>query len=232
MNRRQFSSLSAGSLLTMACLEHAYALSLTDLTGADASKGLKAALERGATAAVNALGAPDGFLGNDKVRIPLPKFLDEVAKVLRTFGKGAQVDELVTAMNRGAEAAVPQGKDLLVKAVQTMTVTDAKSILAGSQTAVTEFFESRTRPQLAVKFLPIVTKATERVDLASKFNEVAGKAAELGLMKKDDANIQKYVTDKTLSGLFHMIAEEEKKIRDNPGAYGSAILSKVFGSLK
>ena len=232
MKRRQFSSMSLAALLVCAAARQAQALTLFDLSGADASKGLKTALERGALAAVGTLGTRDGFLGNEKVRIPLPKFLESAAKLLRTFGQGGKVDELVTAMNRGAEAAVPQAKDLLVKAVQTMTVNDAKGILGGSATAVTEFFETRTRTQLAARFLPIVAQATAKVDLASKFNEVAGKAAEFGLVKKDDANIQKYVTDKTLSGLFFMIAEEEKKIRDNPAGTGSAILSKVFGALK
>jgi hypothetical protein len=232
MNRRQFSSMSLATLLACAVLRQAHALTLSDLSGADASTGLKTALEKGALAAVGILGAQDGFLGNEKVRIPLPTFLEDAAKLMRTFGQGGKVDELVTAMNRGAEAAVPQAKDLLVKAVQTMTVNDAKGILGGGSTAVTEFFETRTRPQLATRFLPIVTQATAKVDLASKFNEVAGKAAELGLVKKDEANIQKYVTDKTLNGLFFMIAEEEKKIRDNPAGYGSAILSKVFGALK
>ena len=232
MNRRQFSSMSLAALLACAAIRQAQALTLSDLSGTDASNGLKTALEKGALAAVGILGTQDGFLGNEKVRIPLPKFLEDAAKLMRTFGQGGKVDELVTAMNRGAETAVPQAKDLLVKAVQTMTVNDAKSILGGGSTAVTAFFETRTRPQLATRFLPIVTQATAKVDLASKFNDVAGKAAELGLVKKDEANIQKYVTDKTLNGLFFMIAEEEKKIRDNPTSYGSAILSKVFGALK
>ena len=232
MNRRQFSSMSLAALLACAAVRQAQALTLSDLSGADASKGLKTALEKGALAAVGILGTQDGFLGNEKVRIPLPKFLEDAAKLMRTFGQGDKVEELVTAMNRGAEAAVPQAKDLLVKAVQTMTVNDAKGILGGGSTAVTAFFEARTRPQLATRFLPIVTQATAKVDLASKFNEVAGKAAELGLVKKEEANIQQYVTDKTLNGLFFMIAEEEKKIRNNPAAYSSAILSKVFGALK
>ena len=224
--------MSLAALLACAAIRQAQALTLSDLSGTDASNGLKTALEKGALAAVGILGTQDGFLGNEKVRIPLPKFLEDAAKLMRTFGQGGKVDELVTAMNRGAETAVPQAKDLLVKAVQTMTVNDAKSILGGGSTAVTAFFETRTRPQLATRFLPIVTQATAKVDLASKFNDVAGKAAELGLVKKDEANIQKYVTDKTLNGLFFMIAEEEKKIRDNPTSYGSAILSKVFGALK
>jgi hypothetical protein len=234
MYRRQFNSscVSFLALLGAAAMEQAHALTLADLSNADATKGLKTALEKGAMSAIGLLGAPDGFLGNDKVRIPLPASLTDAVKLLRTFGQGAQVDELITAMNRGAEAAVPLAKDLLVNAVQTMSVTDAKGILSGGDTAVTQFFASKTRPALAVKFLPVVSQATEKVGLASKYNAVAGKAAELGLMKKEDANIQQYVTGKTLDGLFFMISEEEKKIRQNPVGYGSAILTKVFGALQ
>ena len=234
MDRRHFNSfsLTSAALWAAASLQPAYALSLGDLTNADASKGLKTALEKGALAAGGILGTTDGFLGNEKVRIPLPGYLEDAGKLLRTFGQGARVDELVTSMNRGAEAAVPMAKDLLVKAVQTMSVNDAKGILSGGDTAVTQFFAEKTRSPLGIKFLPIVTKATEKVGLADKYNQLAGKASDLGLMKKEDANIQQYVTGKALDGLFFMISEEEKKIRQNPVAYGSAILTKVFGALK
>jgi hypothetical protein len=234
MQRRHFSGAvaSALTLLSVAAMEHAHALTLADLSNADASKGLKTALEKGALSAIGLLGVTDGFMGNDKVRIPLPGSLNDAVKLLRTFGQGGRVDELILAMNRGAEAAVPLAKDLLVNAVQTMSVTDAKGILSGGDTAVTTFFATKTRPALAVKFLPVVSKATEKVGLAGKYNDVAGKAADLGLMKKEDANIQQYVTGKTLDGLFFMISEEEKKIRANPVGYGSAILTKVFGALQ
>jgi hypothetical protein len=234
MDRRQFNSISltAAALWTAASLHPAYALSLDDLSKADATKGLKTALEKGALAAIGILGVQDGFLGNEKVRIPLPGYLEDAGKLLRTFGQGAKVDELVTSMNRGAEAAVPLARDLLLKAVQGMSVNDAKGILGGGDTAVTQFFAEKTRSPLGVKFLPIVTKATEKVGLADKYNQLAGKASEIGLMKKEDANIQQYVTGKALDGLFFMISEEEKKIRQNPVAYGSSILTKVFGALK
>lgn len=234
MDRRQFNSVCVSGLGLLASLavQQAHALSLADLSNADATKGLKTALEKGALSAVSLLGAADGFMGNEKVRIALPGYLEDAAKWMRTFGQGARVDELVTSMNRGAEAAVPMAKELLVKAVQTMSVTDAKGILAGGETAVTDFFASKTRPELAVKFLPVVTKATEKVGLADKYNQFAGKASELGLVKKEDANIQQYVTGKALDGLFLMISEEEKKIRQNPVGYGSAILTKVFGAIR
>lgn len=234
MDRRQFNSasLSVATLFATMALQQAHAITLADLSNADAAKGLKTALEKGALSAIRILGVQDGFLGNEKVRIPLPGYLQDAANLLRTFGQSGRVDELITAMNRGAEAAVPMAKDLLVNAVQTMSVTDAKGILSGGDTAVTEFFATKTRPALSVKFLPVVTKATEKVGLADKYNQLAGKASELGLVKKEDANIQQYVTGKSLDGLFFMISEEEKKIRQNPVGYGSAILTKVFGALK
>lgn len=208
-----------------------YALEWADLSNKDAVAGLKAALEKGATAAVGSLGVNNGFLGNDKVRIPLPGYLNDAAGLLRTLGQGEQVDALITAMNRGAEAAVPKAKTLLTRAVQSMTVEDAKGILAGSNTAVTEFFAGKTRAGLSAEFLPIVTQSTKKLGLASKYNQLAGKGAELGLVKKEDANIEQYVTSKALDALYLLIGEEEKKIRQNPVGYGSAILSKVFGVL-
>lgn len=228
MDRRQFTGhLAAGAVLWIWAAQ-ARALSLSD---ADARAGLKAALERGADAAVSLLGRPDGFLGNPKVRIPLPSGLDRAAKLLRGIGQGQQVDELVTAMNRAAEAAVPQSRQLLAEAVSTMSVSDAKKILTGGDTSVTKFFADKTRKPLGAKFLPIVTEQTEKVALADKYNAVAGKASGFGLVKKEDANVQQYVTGKALDGLYFMIGEEEKKIRRDPVGTGSDLLKKVFGSL-
>lgn len=234
MDRREFGALSGGSIGALLLFAHvqARALSVGDLTNTEASQGLKAALEKGALVAVSMLGKTDGFLGNPQVRIDLPGYLKSAGKLLKTLGQGKRVDELVTAMNRAAETAVPMAKDLLVSAVKSMSVTDAKNILSGGDTSVTSFFAEKTRAPLSVKFLPVVTQATEKVDLASKYNAVAAKAAGMGLVKKEDANIEHYVTDKSLDGLYFMIGEEEKKIRQDPVGTGSAILKKVFGSLK
>ena len=210
----------------------AYALSISDLTDKDASTGLKSALEKGAVAAVGLLGANDGFLGNDKVRIPLPGFLNDAANILKTLGQGKKVDELITSMNRAAEAAMPLAKDMLVNAVKSMNVSDAKGILMGGENSVTKFFADKTREPLGIKFLPVVTQAIEKVGMVDKYNAVAGKAAGLGLVKKEDANIQQYVTGKALDGLYLMIGEEEKKIRQDPIGAGSAIIGKVFGAIK
>jgi len=233
MDRRQFNSIPVPLLAAVILLaqQRAHALSIDDLSNAEASQGLKMALEKGALAAVTLLGKTDGFLGNDRVRIPLPGYLEDASKLLRSFGQGGRIDELVIAMNRAAEAAVPMAKELLVSAVRSMNVTDAKKILVGGDTSVTSFFTEKTRSPLSVKFLPVVTKATAKVGLAEKYNQVAGRVADLGLVKKEDANIQQYVTGKSLDGLYFMIGEEEKKIRKDPVGTGSAVLKKVFGAL-
>jgi hypothetical protein len=195
----------------------------------DAATGIRAALERGALAAVAQLGKSDGFLANPLVRIPLPGYLNDAAKLMRSLGQGKKVDELVTAMNRAAEAAMPEAKSLFVSTIKAISVEDALKVVRGNNTAVTEFFAGKTRSPLGEKFLPIVTRATEKVQLAERYNAVASKAAGLGLVKGDDANVQKHVTGKALDGLYFMVGEEEKKIRADPVKTGSAILRKVFG---
>ena len=226
MHRRRFSSVTLAGLGLCLGSPMVQAFSLGD---ADASAGVKAALERGAVAAVGLLGRTDGFLGNALVRIALPGYLNDGAKVLKALGQQKRVDELLTAMNRAAESAVPQAQDLLVSTVRNLSVQDAVRIVKGGDTSVTDFFAGRTRSPLSERFLPIVTQATERVSLAEKYNAVAGEAAGLGLVKKEDANIQSYVTRKALDGLYLMIGEEEKKIRRDPVATGSDLLRKVFG---
>ena len=237
MQRRQFNQAGVSALgaLVLATYQHAQALSLGDLAGIsdkDAGTGLKTALEKGALAAVAILGKTDGFFGNPKVQIPLPGYLQDVSKLMKNLGQGKRIDELMLSINRAAEAAVPMGKDLLVGAVRSMSVLDAKNILTGGDTSVTTFFAEKTRSPLGTTFLPIVTKATEKVGLANKYNEFAGKAAGFGLVKKEDSSIQQYVTAKSLDGLYLIIGEEEKKIRQDPVGTGSAILKKVFGALK
>lgn len=234
MQRRQFNQAGMSSLavLIAATYQHAHALSIGDLSNADASAGVKAALEKGALAAIGILGKTDGFLGNDKVRIPLPGFLEDAGKLMSKLGQGKRVDELITSMNRGAEQAMPMAKTLLVSTVKNMSVVDAKNILTGGDTSVTQFFADKTRSPLGTQFLPIVTKATDKVGLAEKYNSFGGRAASLGLVKKEDANIQQYVTGKALDGLYFVIGEEEKKLRQDPLGAGSGILKKVFGVLK
>jgi len=229
MQRRKFTAVVGALATGWAWHGPVQAASLTEY---DASAGVRTALERGALAAVGLLGRTDGFLGNPKVRIPLPGFLNDAARILRATGQQKRVDQLVTAMNRAAEAAMPEAKALLVSTVEAMSVEDALKVVKGGENSVTQFFADKTREPLGVKFLPIVTQATEKVSLAAKYNSVASRAASLGLMKKEDASIEQYVSGKALDGLFLMIGEEERKIRKDPVGTGSAILKKVFGSLK
>lgn len=201
------------------------------LSNADAVSGLKEALVRGSEAAVGELGKKDGFLGNAKVRIPLPGSLEKAADMMKKFGMGKQAEELEETMNRAAEAAVVEAKPLLVNAVKQMSVKDAQGILTGGDDAATQYFKRTTSAPLTEKFLPIVKKSTAKVQLAEKYNQFAGKAAKFKLVDEKDANLDDYVTRKALDGLFLMIAEQEKTIRKDPVGTGSKLLEKVFGGL-
>jgi len=231
MDRREMSAGLAAFLLA-SLAARADAQGLASISDLDAGRGLKAALETGASSAVHLLGTTDGFLGNPKVRIPLPGWLKNAEKILKAMGQRQQVEELEVAMNRAAESAVPLARDLLVNAVKNISVGDAKRILTGGDTSVTEFFADKTREPLGGRFLPVVKQATAKVGLADKYDRIASKASGMGLVKKEDASIDHYVTRKALDGLYFMIGEEEKKIRRDPVGTGSALLSKVFGSLR
>jgi len=204
---------------------------LERLTQRDALAGLKAALERGSRTAVAELGRTDGFFGNPQVKIPLPESLERTEKLARRLGFSNEVDELVVAMNRAAEAAVPEARKLLLDSVKKMTVQDAKGILTGGDTAGTAYFRRTADKTLHNRFLPIVSTATEKVGVAQRYKEFARPAAALGLLKTEHADLDEYVTQKALEGLYFMLGEEEKKIRKDPVGTGSAILRKVFGAL-
>lgn len=208
------------------------AAGVADLSNADAVSGLKQALTDGSAAAVKMLGQDNGYFGNAKVKIPLPPSLQKIESGLRMMGMKKQADELVLSMNRAAEAAAPEAKQLLVDAVKKMSVQDAKGILTGGDTAATEYFKRTTSAQLSQRFLPIVKKATDRVGLAQQYNSLAGQGAALGLVKAEDASIETYVTRKALDGLYLMIAEQEKAFRQNPVGATSDIVKKVFGALR
>jgi hypothetical protein len=210
----------------------AFAASLTDISDQEAGSGLKAALEKGGVAAVAKLGVENGFLNNDKVRIGLPSILEQAKPLLKMTGRGQQLDELVVSMNRAAESAVPLAKPLLINAVKSMSVADAKNILTGGDTSVTNFFKEKTAGPLAVKFLPIVKTVTDRSGLSAKYNATVAQVSKLGVVPAQQSTVEGYVTQRTLDGLYYMIGEEEKSIRRDPVSYGSQIISKVFGSLK
>lgn len=231
MDRRMLKALLA-AMMGFWFAATAHALSLADISGQEAGGGLKEALTQGAAKAVDLLGRTDGFLGNPKVKIPLPGYLEKAEGLMRGLGMGKQADELITAMNRAAEAAVPEAKKLLIDAVKQMSVEDAKTILTGGQDAATRYFEQKTRGPLGQKFLPIVRKAIDRVKLKDSYEKFAKKGAKLGLLQEKDAHLENHVTEKALDGLYLMIAEEEKAIRENPVGAAGNLAKKVFGALK
>ncbi|MFV0371154.1 MAG: DUF4197 domain-containing protein [Azonexus sp.] len=217
--------LLAGFLIAQA---HA---GLESITNADAGSGVREALAKGAEFAVSSLGKSNGFLGNEKVKIPLPGYLQKAESGLRMFGMGKQADQMVDTMNHAAENAVAEAMPILSDSIRKMTLQDAKAILTGGDDSVTQYFQRSSSEQLTARFLPIVKTATAKLQLAEQYNKFAGKAANMGLIDKKDADIDNYVTQKAMDGLFLMIAEEEKKLRSNPLEAGSAILKKVFGAL-
>lgn len=209
----------------------AFAASFSDLSNMDANSGLKAALEKGAVAAVAKLGAENGFLDNEEVKIRLPKALEKAQPLLQMTGHAHKLDELVVSMNRAAEMAVPMAKPLLINAVKSLTLTDAKNILTGGDTAVTDFFREKTSAKLSVQFLPIVKRVTDRSDLSAQYNAAMSQVSMFS-SKRQLVSVEDYVTQRAVDGLFKMIAEEEREIRRDPIGSGSKIISKVFGSLR
>ncbi len=230
IKRRELLLATAG-LATLGVLPPLHAQGVAALSQRDATAGVRAALERGANVAVDLLGKTDGFWGNDLVRIPLPDWLKRAESGLKLLGRGRDVEELRVGINRAAEQAVPEARALLVSAVKTMSVQDAKGILAGGEKSVTTFFADKTRKPLEEKFLPIVAKVTDRSGLARQYNQLAAQGEMMGVVKPEQAKIERYVTGKALDGLYLMIGEEEKKIRQDPVGSGSEILKKVFGAL-
>ena len=223
----RFAGLCAGLLICA----NAMALSLGDLSQKDATGGLKDALTQGAQVAVKQLGTPGGFSNNPDVKIELPGKLGKVASKMKAFGMGEQVDQLETSMNQAAEAAVVQAQPILVNAVKNMSVSDAKGILSGGNDSATQYLNKSSREQIRAKFLPIVKQATDKVGLAQKYNAFAGQAATFGVLDAKSANIENYVTEQALDGLFEMIGKQEATIRQNPAAAATSLAKKVFGTL-
>lgn len=204
---------------------------VADLKPAEVTSGLKEALVRGSEIAVAQLGKPDGFYGNPSLKIPLPPNLKKAEKALRMLGMGRQADDLVLAMNRAAEAAVPEAKTLLVGAVKTMSVEDAKGILLGGSTSATDFFRKKTETTLTERFLPIVKSSTDQSSLAKQYNSYVSMAAQFGMGKKGPATVEDYVTQQALDRLYRVIGEQERSIRANPLQAGSDLIKKVFGAI-
>ena len=229
MDRRAFLPIP---LLTLAALAFpGPALAAASVSTTDQVAGLREALLRGTAAAVDSLGRTDGFLGNPRVRIPLPAALARAESTLRRFGLGAQADALVETMNRAAESAVVEAKPLFVSAVRKMTVADVQGIVTGPEDAATQYFRRTTGEALTARFLPIVQAATARTQVAQQYQKLAGRAVRFGLIDAREADLDRYVTERTLDGLFTLVADEERAIRRDPVATGSALLKKVFGDL-
>jgi hypothetical protein len=230
VNKEQLDRLKGSQ--TAAPAPAASGAGLAGISNKDQIGSLKQALTQGAETAVRNLAKQDGYLGNDKVRIPLPDSLQKADSALRKVGMGKYADELVTSMNRAAEAAVPEAKTLLVGAVKNMSVADAKSILTGGNDAATQYFRKNTEAALSGKFQPIVGKAMQKVKVAEKYDQFAGKGVKLGLVEERDAKLNDYITRRALDGLFLMMAEQEKAIRANPLEATGSLAKKVFSAIK
>ena len=203
----------------------------TALTNDEMIAGLKQALEKGAEYAVDYLGKTDGFFANQSVKIPMPEQLKTVEKTLRSLGQDQYADEFVLTMNRAAEEAVPLTLDILKKGVASMTIEDAKSILQGPDDAATQYLKKVGGDEMRQRISPIVSEATARTGVTRQYKQLFEKMGFLNqVLDPDDYDIDKYVTGKTMDGLFFMIAEEEKKIRENPVERTTDLLKKVFGA--
>ena len=234
LEKRALLEVTLVGALSLALPNTAIALSLDGISDKDADMGVKAALERGATIAVSLLGKQDGFWGNERLRIPLPDWIARFERAIKVLGRSKDIEAMKIGVNRAAEQAVPQAKALLVAAVRAMSVQDARAILTGGDNSVTQFFQDKTQAALAQKFLPVVSGVTSRIGLAQQYNSLAEQVQQTGLVKlpADQQRVESHVTRKALDGLYFMIGEEEKKIRQNPLETGSEVLKKVFGALK
>ena len=190
--------------------------------------GLKQALEVSTRKAVALTGKPDGFLKNEAIKILLPPKLETVGKAMRMLGMGSKVDELETGMNRAAEQATPEAKQIFLASLKKMTFDDARKILTGNDTAATEYFKRASSADLTAAFSPIVHRSMEHVGVVQQYNRVL-QSAPGGSALAGEFDIDKYVVGKTLDGLFYELGEEEKKIRKNPAAQTTALLQEVFG---
>lgn len=212
------------------------------------TSGLKAALARGVESAVSQLGRTNGFLQDTAVRIPLPEGLQRAERILRSAGQGAVADELITTLNRAAEAAVPEAAQVLGDAIRQLTLADVQTLLTSTNTAATDYFRRTSESQLQERFLPIVKSATARSGVASTYQQVlnqsglgaSGPTTGLGgvlarfgrsALGADNLDLDQYVTERALDGLFVKIADEERRIRENPAARTTELLEMVFGSL-
>ena len=191
--------------------------------------GIKEALAVGTERAVQSLSRENGYFGNAAVKILMPSSIQKVADVARMAGYQKQVDEFVLSMNRAAEAAVPLASRHFGDAIRDMSLEDVRGILAGGDTAATDFFRRKTNDALYAAFKPIVSQKVSEVGTTRAYKNMMGRYESVPLVGKQSLDLDDYVTNKSLDGLFHMVGEEEKKIRTNPAARTTDLLKTVFG---
>jgi len=192
-------------------------------------EGLKEALKVGTENTVTLTGKTDGYLLNQAIKILMPEKLRNLEKGLRAVGYGPQVDEFVLSMNRAAEKAAPFAKDIFWNAIGEMTFEDVRKIFSGHETAATEYFQGKTTDKLTAVFKPIVSRTMNEVGVTRQYKELVGRYEAIPFVKKETFDIDQYVVTKALSGLFHVLGDEEKKIRTNPAARTTDLLKEVFG---
>ena len=193
--------------------------------------GLKQALEKGVDYAIDGLGQADGFLGNPKVKIPMPEKLSQLEGLLRKLGQDQYADEFVVTMNRAAEQAVPLTKDILKKGVRELTIEDAKKLLNGPDDAATQYLQKVGGDSLRQKIAPMVKQSTDKVGVTRQYKNLFNNLGFMGnMLNPDDYDIDKYITDETMDGIFTMLAEQEKQIRENPMERTTDLLKKVFAN--
>jgi hypothetical protein len=199
------------------------------LSAGEIAQGLKDALARGSEQTVARLGKPDGFLGDKAIRIPLPDTLARVQSALRTVGASGLADDLETRMNRAAEQATPLAKDLFLRAIRGLTVSDAQGILNGPADAATQYLRRTTGGELGAQMRPLIERALQQAGAMQAYDSMMGAYARIPGVPDARANVVDWTRDKGLDGIFHYIAREEADIRANPAARTTEILRKVFG---
>jgi hypothetical protein len=193
------------------------------------ASGLKEALNIGTKNAVKEISKVDGYFGNEAIKILLPEKIRKAGDMLGTVGYKKEVDDFVLSMNRAAEKAAPKAVPIFVDAIKHMTFDDAQKILRGGNTAATDFFKEKTRTRLFEEFKPVVTGSMDKVGVAQSYNKMTAGYENIPFMKKEDIDLDNYVTNKSLDGLFHMVGQEEQKIRTDPASQVTDLLRKVFG---
>jgi hypothetical protein len=190
--------------------------------------GLKEALQIGTDNSVQLTGRLDGFYKNPQIKIPLPVQFQKIEKVLRQFGLEEQVDEFILSLNRAAEKAAPAARDIFWKAIQAMTFDDVIAVFKGSDTAATDYFKAKTSEELITAFTPVVSRATEEAEVTKLYKQLTHEIKKIKFLNLEPVDIDRYVVTKTLDGLFHVLGEEEKKIRKDPAARVTELLKDVF----